>query len=387
MKNFSAKLTFGLIAICCALNAAATTRTVNNSTSLPVNPGQYTSIGSAISAASNGDTILVTGNISSYNESPTINKKLTLIGTGYDPQYQQAAVINGYVAFSTGSNGSTIMGFDITCAILFNTSGLRNILVYRNYVAGNICSCGPCYGGGIVLPYNQCSYITIAENVINYGINFSNNANDTGFVIQNNVFLQVSGNCIQDARTSVNAPQMIIDHNIFLAGTYGTPSTTSYTYALQTANAIVTNNIFYGVVPIDTNNSSSYTNNTFDNNLTYASTTIKALPWGSNTGSSNINNANPEFTSTNIFPDAGSPYFDFKNSNLRPLSGSPIIGTALDLTNIGPTGGPYPIYNSSVPWLTGEPPVPEVESATFIGPNAVTPGTSLNLQVKAKKIN
>ena len=104
------------------------------------------------------------------------------------------------------------------------------------------------------------------------------------------------------------------------------PLTTSYTYALQTANAIVSNNIFYGIVPIDTNNSSSYTSNTFYNNLTYASTTIKALPWGGNSGSGNINNANPMFA-TSIFSDVASPYFDFKNDNLRPITGSPIIGT------------------------------------------------------------
>ena len=140
MKNVSLnslKLMVCITSICYCFQVTATVRTVNNSTSLPVNPGQYTTISAAITAASAGDTILVTGNVASYGENLNISKKLTLIGTGYDPQYQPSTVLNGYVQFNTGSNGSAIMGFDITCAVWFSSSSLRNILVYRNYIAGD----------------------------------------------------------------------------------------------------------------------------------------------------------------------------------------------------------------------------------------------------------
>ena len=178
---------------------------------------------------------------------------------------------------------------------------------------------------------------------------------------------------------------MVVDHNLFLAGSYSSPSTTSYNYALQLTNGTITNNIFYNVVPTDTNNGSSYTSNVFYNNLTYASTTIKALPWGGNVGTGNINNSNPLLTA--YFTSSSSPYINFATENYRMTSGSPALNAANDGTNIGPTGGTNPLYTSTTSILTGEPPVPEIESVIFTGSTAVSPGTPVNLQVKVKKIN
>ena len=62
--------------------------TVSNN---PDSPGQYTSLPAAIAAASVGDTILVSGSPTNYG-SITINKKLTLFGSGYDPNNTFAKV-------------------------------------------------------------------------------------------------------------------------------------------------------------------------------------------------------------------------------------------------------------------------------------------------------
>ena len=214
-------------------------------------------------------------------------------------------------------------------------------------------------------------------------------------VVENNIFLN---NCyIQEGNVNSSTPQMVIDHNLFLAGSNSNPSITVPSncwycyglngygqYALLTTNALVTNNIFYNVVPVDTNNTSTYNYNSFNNNITYAGTTIKALPWGYNIGTSNINNQNPMFTS--LFTSSISPYLSFNGDNLRPQSGSPVLYAGTDSTNIGPTGGLFPIYDVTNPFISGEPPIPMVETITPISSTSVHAGTPFIIQVTAKEI-
>jgi hypothetical protein len=80
-------------------------------------------------------------------------------------------------------------------------------------------------------------------------------------------------------------------------------------------------------------------------------------------------------------------YLDFTNDNLRPQSGSPVINAGTDATNIGPTGGYYPIYDAVRPFITGEAPVPLIETITPTGATSVNPGSPFTIQVLAKDIH
>ena len=392
MKYLSIPVLTLALVICCGLQAIATVRTVNNGSYLPANPGQYTTISSAISAASAGDTILVAGSLTSYAENLTISKLVTIIGAGYNPQSGPSSVLSGSITFSTAAcAGSTVIGFMITGNVTENATNsysFNNITLFRNYILSGV---------NFTSVFN---YLTIKENIfyVNSNLTFNNAwAQCQYVVVQNNIFLDDSH--ITIGNVSTTTPQMVIDHNLFLGGDYSYPSVTVYggtscyycygingysSYALYTTNALISNNIFYGVVPIDTVNTSQYNNNTFNNNLTYASTTIKALPWGTNIGVSNINNANPLFTS--LFTSSSQAYLSLSGDNLRPQTGSPVLYAATDSTNIGPTGGQFPVYDVTNPYLSGEPPMPFVQSITPVGSTSVHAGTPFVIQVSAKEI-
>jgi len=376
MKQFSIKIVSLGLAICGFLQASATTRTVNNGTYLPANPGQYSTISAAISAASAGDTILVAGSLTQYGENLNISKQLTIVGAGYNPQYGPSTIVNGTLTLQSGASGSNFIGMYFTGAV---GDG------YGYYTSSNV-TFFRCFFNNSFTIANNVSGLNLIENIFNganvrFNLSWASGTN-TGVVFENNIF--TDGATIYEANASSSTPQMVIDHNLFLAGYYSSPSQTDYNYALQVPNAYVTNNIFYGIVPIDTNATSVYNSCSFDNNLTYCSTTIKALPYGNNIGASNINNSNPLFTG--IFTSSASPYLSLNGDNLRPQSGSPVLYAASDSSNIGPTGGQYAVYDVTNPFLSGEPRQPMVETITPVSSTSVHIGTPFVIQVTAKEI-
>jgi hypothetical protein len=98
-----------------SLQISATVWRVNNVSSIDAD---FNSLSSAISAASAGDTLHVEGSPNSYG-SVTVNKPLTLIGTGYFLTVNDTTQANpnpstiSYINFTTGSSGSKIMGFNL----------------------------------------------------------------------------------------------------------------------------------------------------------------------------------------------------------------------------------------------------------------------------------
>src|SRR6266581_2334469 len=63
-------------------NSFATVTTVSNNAN---SPGQYANLQTAIDNAADGDTLYVHGSPTSYG-TINLNRSLTLIGTGYNPQ-------------------------------------------------------------------------------------------------------------------------------------------------------------------------------------------------------------------------------------------------------------------------------------------------------------
>jgi hypothetical protein len=391
MRNlcFSVLLAASSTVLCPHVNAAV--RTVNNSTAMPGNPGQYTTINAAITASATGDTILVAGSANSYDAGGiTFSKRICLLGAGYNPdnQARRSSIIAGNVTFtSVNASGSTIMGFKIAGDLL-NQSGVvvSNVTIRRNHFTGRI-----------AFDADTSKYMSFSENIFQNSLLFPTNKGCPGLAFNNNVFCgdYGSGNValLQLPYTYSSVDEVIIDHNLFVNGKYGctngwcSAGYTTSTGFIKCRNAAISNNIFINMVPIDISSSgTTYIGNTFTNNITYRSgSSWSNLPYGTNYGSGNINNTNPVLTT--LFSSSSNVYLDFNTDRLHPGSGSPLISAASDGTDIGPTGGLYPIYSTTNPLLlTGEPPVPQVKSINYVSGSTVAPGGSLNLQIRAKRI-
>ncbi len=367
-----------LLASCFAFiaGANATVRTVNAGITGYPNPGQYSSVSAAITAANAGDTLMIAGSTPYDVAGLTVSKQLVFIGAGYNPQNvdRLTTIISGAVTLNASSNGSVFMGIVFNSQII-TTAALSNITFKRCYLIN-----------GFSTNYNVTS-LMMTECVVNNQINIYGTFTASNF--KNNVFigdlgaggykLQLSGTCSNDT----------VDHNTFINGKNGSP--TGSTYAsnsgfMRSTNTIITNNIFYNLPPFSSTILPYCTGNYFNNNICYRSgTTMPTMPQAGNFGSGNINNSDPMFTT--IFSSSTNLFLDFNNDNIRPASGSPCLSTSTDGTNIGATGGRYPVYLSTNTVLTGEPPVPSVRAFNITSSTVVAPGTPINVTVRAKKIN
>jgi hypothetical protein len=360
------------------LTANATTYVVNNRTDLPVNPGQYTTIQAAITAASAGDTILVAGSATAYTGQINVNKKLTIIGPGYNPDKQNPlkAIIGQIIINSGNASGSTIMGL-ITNLMLNSTTTDNNITIRRCELSGFMVG-------------DSTFNLLFTENMMKGQFYWSTGKGQKNCRITNNVFLldQMFYGIYQNTLPSNNITPVIVDHNLFISGNSNTPLiSTNWREAFYSninanfvRNFIMTNNIFYNVNPSQPN---TFGNFTFNNNISFSGGTLPTLPSPGSVGSGNINNVDPQFVS--IFNTGNT--VDYNLDNLRLKSTSPAHNAATDGTDIGPTGGTYPIYQSTNRVLTGEPIVPEIKFMNFVGASATQPGGTLQINVKAKKIN
>ena len=206
---------------------------------------------------------------------------------------------------------------------------------------------------------------------------------------KNNIFIGDIGSGAYKLYLGASAATDTIDHNTFINGRNGAVIGSTFGSGsgfLRCSNAIITNNIFYNLPAFSSTILPSCTGNYFNNNICYRSgTSLSTIPQASNFGTGNLNNVDPMFNT--IFSSATNIYLDYNTDNLRPATGSPCISAATDGTNIGATGGRYPVYLSTNTVLTGEPPIPSVRSINITSSTVIAPGTPVNVTVRAKKIN
>jgi hypothetical protein len=354
---------------------------------VPVNPGQYSTISAAIAAASNGDTILVAGSATPYETGTlTINKRLVIIGAGYNPKGATPSTTIGQpVSITCAANGSTIIGFLFYNQVNYTASGgtsHSNLTFARNYFA---------YPGAMTMSVDSVVNNQFVNNI--WGASGYANFNSAsirviGTYFYNNVFLNASISIYLYNTTNQN---VVVDHNLFLYGS-NAATTAAYNAGIggirwaTTGSAIystVSNNIFYNCAAFY--NSGTVSNCIINNNITYTSTGQPTLPYSGSTGSGNINNTNPLMTT--LFSSTANPNLDFNLDNLNLQSTSPCINAGSDGTNIGPTGGLYPIYNTNATALTGEPALPSVRTIAATGGTTIPTTGTLNITVTAKKLN
>lgn len=308
----------------------------------------YNNIQDAINAATPGDTIYISGSENNYG-SITVNKEVHLIGPGYNPQKDfslkanlSAISINADASKSsfTGLIFSSISDSQWASDIRISGCDFSNLQAWTNFS-------------------NLVSKNWLIENNIirSTSAGWGSAYGDHQFIFRNNILF-----------SSINSfSASIISNNIFILS-----SIQGYGQAFNSVNlCTIYNNIFYGKSPGGT------TNSVFSNNITFE-TTFDNLPYGNNTGGSNLVGVDPQFVNVpaplGIFPSNFSYTWDF---SLSDNSAGKNAGS--DGEDIGVFGGFG--YNP-----TGEPALPVVTSFTII--NAViNPNGKLNIQVEGRANN
>jgi len=329
--------------LCCialvACNAFATVITVSNNAN---SPGQYTTLQAAIDAATNGDTLYVHGSPTSYG-SVNLNRSLTLIGTGYNPQKDLPLVSSigtlylDSVPGIKGCSNSSIIGFNLQY-LNGSPSGypFTNILVKLNRIAQvNI---SPTTANGLIISQNLIDYLYNLQNI-------------TNLIVKNNIVYYV-------VSYFSNNNAVLVTNNFFF---YTTVNTNTVMQDFST----ISNNIFLNLHP-------NCSFSTFNNNLIFNSGN-DVLPYGNNTGSGNFNGSIPLFINV---PDLTGINYSY---DYHLTAASPGHNGGTDGTDIGPFGGIDPLVD-----MTGTPPIPQIKTFN-INNTVVLPTTPLDVYVKAKK--
>lgn len=302
---------------------------------------QYQTVPAAIAAAATGDTIYIQGSETAYGNI-TIDKKLTIIGTGHNPQKENALIsMLGTITLgvqNSGASGSFLIGLKI--GNISTSSYYQKDITIKRCDVSDISAYG--ITGGI------CTGWIIENNIIS-GLSLPGGKTNTyNFIIRNNI--------IKGILTSTNAS--VITNNIFLL------FANEYSFS-EVYYSIIQNNIFYGRTPQGANNS------TFNNNITFSSSNT-ALPYGTNNGNNNKVDVDPMFTT---YPGGGFSY----DHDYHLQASSPGKNAGTDGTDIG-------IYGGMGFSETGEPPIPVVR-AFSIQNGVVAPNGKLNIRITAEAKN
>jgi len=352
MKKFSQLLIVTLLSS--VLSANATILIVNNNVN---NPDNYTNLQDAVDAANPGDTILVSGSETYYyNDNPgdniTINKKLTLIGAGYNPytQYRLPSKLYG-IDFTSDVNDpseSTIMGLYISGSINVSGSDINYIQIHRNRIEGRI----QFYNNS----YSNWNYWSIRNNIISV---ISNITSVSPGVANSNI----ENNIICGRLEYLDAASIIFSNNIFTRS-----SSWSDNFFISIKNCQFINNVFCGGCFDDQPSNCTFTNNII--NGYYGDGVNCSL----NICEGNIVDSDPTFVNVSNY------YFNY-SYDYHLDTGSPGIAAGTDGTDIGLYGGLYPFPGGeNVPWQTSAmPTLPQIYKMNVLNPTLPIDGT---LQVK-----
>ncbi len=349
MKKITIILAFMLFVI---ISSKATVWIVNNN-SANNSAANFTSLQTAIDSVSAGDTLYVSGSPLSYG-SVNIDKQLVFIGEGYHhiggkystsvSTFNLTEKRDNLNQFISNANGCVFTGF--SCSISSSIAGISNISIIRNNAS--------IYYKG--LSSSPATSWIIINNIISY-LSYNNyQSYSNSFLIFNNIFTTSGSIYINGA---------IIKNNLFFK-------------QLANSNNTISNNIFFGISPVGTTNSS------LKNNLSYASGKSISTNFdfsSNNIDTNNVENQDPKFVE---MPATTSPNFDYAH-DYHLQSTSPAIGAGINGTDIGiyggnypfPDGGPIPMQTSAVPAI---PQITDLEITNTIIPI----DSALHINLKAR---
>lgn len=288
----------------------------------PVVPAQFAAVQDAIDAAYPGDTILIAGSDVSYGVF-NINKRLTLIGTGY-------AAVNQLHTVTKAVNVSLVAEEDNFGTVVNSASNSKIIgivataITFSQSVSITDITISECLIEGYIYMSSEATNVLIENNLIGGYINFGTARN---VVVRNNLFNEGVDVTLKDS----DKPSVLVVNNTFL----GSGSTALF---YQFSRGIFNNNIVYGFQPQGAETV------TFNNNISF-SAGDNAFLYGTNTGGNNLEATDPEFRVPGDLQGNLSPDKDYSLS-----SGSPALNAGTDGTDVGMTGGsmPFDVAGSSV---------------------------------------
>jgi hypothetical protein len=369
MKTFITT-SFAAVLLLLTSTSFATVWRVNNNVTSPSVSTDFTSVTVAISSAlvQSGDTLYVEGSATSYG-SITINKRVTIIGTGYfltNNDTTQAITTPtrfGTTTINSGGLGTVLTGiqmeeFSSSYVLNINTD---SVVVDRCYIRNTINSSNQ---GGVIFITSNRSGVVIKRSVVLRDDNTNSGSSNP------RVALEISNGC----------SNIVVDNNLIKNGLKGSLITSGDTWAIRmgaTATAIVRNNVINGRVRIF--------NSIFNNNIMMAgnsssvefnSTMVSILNnIGNSTqfGTTNGNQSNVNMA--DVFQYA--PGNENTDNHYQLKAGSPAIGAGVSGVDCGMFGGTQPYV------LSGMPAIPAIFEVT-LGSNVVTSSSGLQLNTKSK---
>lgn len=367
------KLTTALLLIGIAAQAQ-TIRIADNNANRPTGPNIYATIQAAVDAAAPGDIVYVQPSDIKYNETVTISKRIKLVGAGFTSELgtrssnistlnlrtssdgvnsiassQFTGIVADYIYFTTGSDVGSFT---------FNDLLFENCIWYIMASSGNHRAIN-----NLTIRNNRFAEINLSSTSGNNNTSIYKNifapdnfrvslrlSYSTSPVISNNLFFPFPPGGNNGRPVGIdNSTNVRLEHNIFSRSA----DLPTFEY-LQ--NALVVNNIFFGITPTCLNTTNTFRDNVFSNNLVLTAGAVvppASNPTGSNfhSGVNNIIGVSP------LFANASNTDYQV-NYDYTLQVGSPCIGAATTGENIGPSGGLYPwtgnlvLKPSNVPIIT-----------------------------------
>lgn len=322
---------------------------------------QYTTVQTAVDAASAGDIIYLQPSPNSYGHIQ-MNKSLKIYGIGHLPELNAGARANvGNIYFRTeDASGSKISGLNIQNIYLDNTTfNNHDVVITNNRIRG----------------ISGNSTTSRANNAIvsgNFFYDTSNtlaidNYNSQNWIISNNTFSRANTYFGYYLFYRFNNTTLF-NNNIILTLQNG-DSNQSIQLFNSCSGTQLSNNIFlFSGTDVTSINFASNTSLNFQNNLTYSfNTTLDAL-----SGTNNINNTDPQFVAFTPGSTLNLPTNDY-----HIQSGSPAENAGTDGNDLGVFNGGFPFsirgYPTELPYITD----------FVIFNNIISAGTSLNINIKA----
>ena len=357
------KLNLTLVLVIISALSFADIFTVDNRTGSGAN---YTTITSAMSAATNGDTIYIHSSTIDYGNF-SLSKSLVFIGPGHHPEYMggMGATIQTVSLFN-GSSHSKFIGLiikEIKCSV-WQTS--HNIEISNNFFNSHRVVKGA-YGdngrsNNWLIQGNVMAEITGGSGfaLIDIETGDSDGIN-SNWIIRNN-FIQSKSNQNGTYIFGNLNSTIVVENNIILH------MNTTDIFKDDVIGAEFRNNIFWATNNAFADIAVNADNVIFSNNLTWHTDgTLATLP-----GNDNIDNADPDFT---FFP-VGNQVWDYEN-NFMLTAISPGHNAGTDGTDVG-------IYGSNFPFrMEGYPQdFPRLQSFDLSN-TVVPPGGIIEINLKA----
>lgn len=319
--------TLSLVAITLiSTTALATVWTVSNDAN---RPAQFTDVQAAHDAASPNDTLLVTGSTTAYT-TLTLVKPLVVYGESIDGVQFAKTKINNIqfrrLNSSLSSSGSRIYGLEVN-SISFdgtfsgNAAGeatLNDFIIERCRIisSGNLYT----YDGLSNVTFRNCWFKNSSLN-----IGFPTSQNLSNLIFTNNV---IDNSSFTGAYNNMDFNgNIVFRNNLFI-------NRTSDAFNSNMQEVVLENNIFYRAEP------TGLVNSTFNNNLSYLCNN-NDLPYGSNVGSGNLVNVDPNLVN---YPALGGAEHSW-DWDYSLQAGSPAIGTGTNGSDIGINSGNSPVAN------------------------------------------